>query len=421
MLRELNDGAPVFVPLLLAVLLTAAGCGDDKKKNAASPTWHRDVGPIISAQCSGCHTEGGIAPFTLTGYDEAKAYAGAIKARTADRSMPPWGVDNSGACNTWQHARWLSDDDIALIGAWADAGAPRGNPADAPAPADSDEPPTLDRVDATVAPAEAYTPDDSRADDYRCFIVDPRLDSDGFLTGFRMIPDNAAMAHHMILYSLDTDEAEAQALAFDEAEPGPGYTCFGGAGVDGSQTLAGWAPGTPVTRFPEGVGIALKAGRKLVMQMHYNTLSGVTPDRSRLELQVDASVRYQSVLAPVAHLGIYLPPGESYVEQSYTYDLSTLGLPFPLRVWAAFPHMHTLGKTLRVDNLEFGDETCLVNVPRWDFNWQQFYFYEEPLRVSPSSSIRLTCGFDTSDRTRATTWGEGTADEMCLVYFLVSL
>jgi hypothetical protein len=220
--------------------------------------------------------------------------------------------------------------------------------------------------------------------------------------------------HHVIRYSIDDAASESEAEGLDAQSPEPGYTCFGGSGVDASTFIAGWAPGTPVTRYPDDTGVKLPAGRKAVMQIHYNTLNGVAPDRTTIDVTLAASVARPAQIFPIPNGSLSLPPGMEYVEAT-----ASMANPAPIAVTVhgSYPHMHQLGVDLRVT---VGDQ-CARWVPDWDFHWQQFYFHEEPLKVMPGDQITITCGYDTRERDMVTTWGEGTQDEMCLNFFYVTI
>src|SRR5262249_24549994 len=153
---------------------------------------------------------------------------------------------------------------------WVDAGMLMGNPDDAPPV--PDPPPSLSDANVTVEMSVDYAPmppAGRKVDDYRCFVVDPKLDADGFLTAYEVVPGNPKVVHHVILFSLRNEAAEQDALVKDAAEERPGYECFGDSGVSGSDFVAAWAPGVDPTYFPDGTGIALKAKRKIIMQVHY--------------------------------------------------------------------------------------------------------------------------------------------------------
>jgi len=376
----------------------------------SGPTFAEDVAPILATNCWGCHLEGGIAPFSLLDYEDVEPLGAAIVAATSSRFMPPWPLDGSGACNTFVDERWLSDDELATLAAWVDNGRLPGDLSLAPQP--PDEPPHLESVSATLT-TEAYTPEASSPanplDDYRCFVVDPQLDNDSVLTALEVRPGVAAQAHHIVLFALGTDDAEAQALAASGADGRPGYPCFGGANVPSASIAGAWAPGVPIMRFPEGTGAAVPAGRSMVLQMHYNLSAGAQEDVTSVDVLFDDSaIALRQIVVIDSDLAI--PPDTAdHVEQaSMVLDAA------PVEIVAAFPHMHTLGRQLRV---EIGGGGCAIDVPRWDFHWQQLYSYTAPLVVPGGAEVTIGCSYDSSGRKEVTTFGEGTADEMCVALF----
>jgi hypothetical protein len=354
----------------------------------------------------------------LDSYDATAPLATRIMEVTRDRIMPPWLADNSGACNTWRDARWLSARELALLAAWDEQGEPMGDPS-------TPEPvvpplPTLTGSVSTIQ-TEMYTPDDSRTDDYRCFVVDAVSTTDTYLTGYEVHPGNTASVHHVIVYAPTDASAGTAARANDADEAGPGYTCFGAAGVNAYPVVL-WAPGGGATLFPEGTGVRLTGGLPLIIQVHYNLLANGDPDQTSVDLQTAGSATNARIL-PIGDYDMTIAPRMASVSTSHTQDLSALtrGFDVPLTIYGEFPHMHTLGRQLRVDRIPDGGgaEQCLVDVPRWDFNWQLAYFYETPITISSLDSLRITCTYDTRDRDAPVSWGEGTQDEMCLNFFYV--
>ena len=419
---------------LFSLLLAASGCSSSGPKGAAasepaSPgavasesdasgavTFYGDIAPIAARHCTGCHQPGSIAPFSLVDYDSAAPHARSIAAATAARQMPPMPVDNGGACNTYANARWLDDSEIATFQAWAEQGAPEGDSALAsPAPA---PPSGLDRVDAELTMVSEYSPgrNGSRQDDYRCFVLPAPSANDAYVTGFEVLPGDSRVVHHVIAFQPRNDAAATQASELDAAEPGEGYTCFGGPGVD-ADLFAGWAPGTGPTYLPEGTGVGLAGGRNVILQVHYNLAQGVYPDRTRVRLRLSESVERPGYYAPMADLDLVLPPGQANAEASRRVSLN---LPAPLTIHGVLPHMHGLGRSLHMELESGGESTCLVDVDRWNFHWQNTWWYETALAFSSLDALSIRCGYDTRSRTDTVTWGEGTSDEMCLAYLYVT-
>jgi hypothetical protein len=404
---------------MLSLSLLSSGCGEDPKSAPARiPTYHADVAPILAEHCATCHSPGEIAPFALLDYEDAKPMAEAIRAATAARAMPPFVLDNSGSCNTYIEAeaegRWLSDAQIATLGAWASAGAPEGDPSEARL-AEARPRITLDRVDKTIDMGADYTPDKALFDDYRCFVIDPAFLEDQLITGFDVRPGVPKMVHHLTLYALDSAEAEAQAEGFDAAEAGPGYSCIDDIRVDDARWLVGWGPGGGAIRLPEGTGLRMSAGRKTLLQMHYNQENGLYTDRTLIDVKLEKSVAREARVRRVAATSLNLPPKRPSVEET-----DYLEVPRNSTLWGLWPHMHKLGKALRVDAVRGSEESCVAKVHRWDFHWQGFAHYTNPVKVQEGDSLRITCTYDTMVRDTETTWGQGTMDEMCIAFFYMT-
>lgn len=396
---------------LLLLLLTACGAEPD----ADAPTWYGDVEPIVASSCTGCHNADGIAPFPLTTYAEARPLAAMMADAVADRRMPPWlaGPD----CTTYEGDISLSDEAIAMIGDWANAGAPEGDPADG-LPVDERVPglvSSLSRVDETLSMAEPYTPV-TAPDDYRCFVLDWEA-GETYVTGFRAVPGNPAVVHHVIAFLAGPDE-RAEYEALDAAEAGPGYTCYGGPGgtMGAARWLGAWAPGAVAGDFPAGTGIPVEAGSAVILQLHYNLAEpGAESDQTAIELvladEVDKPARVQPFTNPAWLMtdSMSLPADTEGITHSYEHVVANDGL-----VYSASLHMHTYGRSGRLGiGREDGSEACMLDIPSWDFHWQRSYRFAEPKPIAAGETLQIECTWDnTTDHDLA--WGEGTGDEMCL-------
>ncbi|MDI3288432.1 hypothetical protein [Polyangium sp. 15x6] len=414
---------PIAVSLLLA-LGCVAGCGGAENPGGSTgPTYYKDIAPLVNEACASCHEAGGIAPFSLTDAQTAANMAGAMAAATEARTMPPMPVNNDGSCQTYKNARWLNDEQIALFQRWSEAGAPLGDPKDAPPPPAFDTPKLAGEL-ATFDIGLDYTPEPppGELDEYRCFVVDPGITEDTFITGYDIQPGDARVVHHVSLFYLADDQADADAEALDAADPGPGYRCFGAAGVQNSVLYGVWVPGSGATILPAGTGIFHGAGRKIALQVHYNVplTGGPFTDRSKVtyQLEKDTSLT-RAYLLPVGSFQFSLPPKDAQANVSVDLSLSLLGsyggvdASGGIRVYGAMPHMHVIGRTQRTFLKRADGEECLTDVDRWNFHWQDLWWYETPIDVAPGSTFGISCDFDTRGRTTPTTWGEGTNDEMC--------
>lgn len=374
--------------------------------SATSPTWWKDVRPIAQERCQTCHTAGGIAPFALETYAQAQAMAAAMADATTNKRMPPWMPDpNCGG--PFVGERRLTQAQIDTIAAWNAAGAPEGNPADAPPTPDAGIV-GLPRVDATYTMPQAYTPSSTLTDDYRCFVIDPQLSSNRHVTGYDILPGVRAEVHHVIIYVVDRATAQAE----DAKDTTPGWQCFGGAGIDTTGALGAWAPGSSAVIYPSGTGIRLMPSQVLAMQVHYNTSGGTrVPDQTAVKVMYapSGSSVTDAYLLPLVASGFTIPPNST----GYSYQRAFPNqYVIPIKVWGLLPHMHTLGKRITITG---ANNTCLVDIPKWDFHWQQQYFRPQPHTVPAGQNLTLSCSWD--NPTNATVrWGEGTSDEMCFAF-----
>jgi mono/diheme cytochrome c family protein len=405
---------------VFVVAVLVAGCGRDAAPPSDAhvdepPTYYKNVADILGRNCVGCHDIEGAGPFSLATYDQALDNADAIAAVTASRTMPPWPADSSGACNTFVGQRWLTDAEIATLGRWVADGAPAGDPNDA-RPIEIPPAPTLTPA-VELGSVEPYSVEPGlTSDEYRCFVVDPAIASDRFITAFAVMLDRAEVVHHMQLYSADTAAAESNILARDAADAAPGYSCDSEGTGSGLRYIGVWAAGDTVKRWPEGTGIRVLANRKLVVQFHYhNHTSAPILDRSQVALELVDAVESEAQIYGIGMPDLSLPPGMANVETS-----RVRALPRTATVRAARLHMHTLGSHARIEILQGLDTNCLLSIPRWEFGWQLFYTLDEPITLLEDTLVKVTCGYDTTSRTEVTEWGESTDEEMCLGYLYMT-
>jgi hypothetical protein len=419
--------------LLLTSLALAAGCAGDPIDPAAI-TYQKDVRAVVESSCLSCHSEGGIAPFTLTSYADVEKHKAAIKIAVRNRVMPPWPPGKG--CTDYVADRSLSDAAIDTVVKWVDEGALEGDPTTyvKPQPVVGA---ALTRVDRTLKMVAPYMPVKT-PDDYRCFIMDWPEATDTYVTGFRANPGNAQIVHHVIAY-LAPPAMVAQYQKLDDDEAGPGYTCFGGPGGNQGDAawLGGWAPGSLGTDFPPNTGVKVAAGSKVILQVHYNlSTTAPAPDQTGVDFKVDTNVTTQAVVQPwtnidwVRNKQMVIPAGMKDVMHSYTFDPS----PFmnfitndvipanqPFTMYSASLHMHTRGVSGKMEIVHpDGSRECLLNIPRWDFHWQGGYGFVKSKTFKPGDSIYLECHWDNSTTTTDVNWGEGTGDEMCLGGFYIT-
>ena len=442
-----NVSGAVISAVFLGVF---AGCGDGGD-GTPSPdpartevTYWKDVAPVLGQRCLGCHQAGGVAPFRLDSYAEARLRAPLMSVAVQARTMPPWLATGDGTCGDFQDSRWLSDSEIQTIVRWVQQGSPEGTPrTDLPAPV----PPATLGTDLAEVATPSYRPEPrgdslAHADDYRCFVVDASLQAPRYLTGYEVVPGNPALVHHVLLMQVDGAKVSAMAggktnaeimQALDAASPDrDGWPCYGlaGEGVEVDGVPVTWAPGMGVVHYPAATGVPLTPQTTLVMQVHYNlaqaSLRG-KPDITRIRLKLEDSVQRPGLFdlqdeflnTISTDKPATLPHGQARTpyqwEIGYDETLAALKAPY-LEVHGVFPHMHGYGVTQRVEIVRGGAaRACAVDVKRWNFDWQLYYFYKQPLRIEPGDKLRVSCTFDTTKATEPVLPGWGTQNEMCFM------
>ena len=444
--------------------------------SGGTPSFTRDVAPIIAEKCAGCHQLGGIAPFPLETAKQISARSSIIGAAVQAKSMPPWPPGNRSPAYVGQAARTLTAQQRATIVAWATKGGKVDGPARKPAAPKGPDVRSGEKLLSLRMPA-AYRPSAQKGltDDYRCFLLDPKQSSDGSVTSVRIDPGQPKVVHHVILFRVAAGQVAA-AKGLDGDDSGPGWSCFGGTGLpagDGAgiadslnnaNWIAAWAPGWGGNRLPEGTGVSLPAGSRIVMQVHYNLLNGNAPDRSRAVLTVAPASAglepLQTMLLPgpvelactKGEAGKLCDRNEALFDLARKYGSTaaftpagllilcrgTAGNPVaspvstcdrristPTTIHVAAGHLHLLGSSIKLElNPGTSRAKVLLDIPRWDFHWQNAYTLTRSVQAEAGDVVRVTCRHDAGKRAKRVSgvpttpryvlWGEGTTDEMCL-------
>ena len=396
----------------------------------ATPTYNRDVAPILAANCLECHREGDVGPFPLDTYESAKRRAKMISLVCADELMPPWFAEEGAG--SFRDERRLSDLQVELLEAWAAAGAPEGDPEELlPAPEREDPRWRLGPPDLLVEiPVDFEVPGDGD-DIYQYFVIPNELTEDRAITAIDFRPGDPSVVHHCLAY-LDRG---GKARLNDEATEEPGFKLFGPNAVRGQarfnsddrsvvQHIAGWAPGTQPYRLPKGTGARLETGGDFVLEVHYHPTGKATTDRSALALYfADEPVERYTEGLVMGTENINIPPGNGNYWRHVWMEL-----PYDMDLIEASPHMHYLGKMVEVTaTLPDGLEEPLIKIDGWDFRWQGAYFYREPVSLPKGTRIDAYFQFDNSSTNPfnpssppiRVEEGWRTTDEMCLFFFTV--
>jgi len=405
------------------IAITAHATTDGSASPASAPTYSSGVAHIIYNNCTPCHRPEGGAPMSFTSYEEVQKRARLIARVTGDKYMPPWKAAPGGV--KFHGERRLSDADIATLAAWAQAGAPQGDPAAVP-PAPTfktgwhhGEPDLVLEMEEDM-PVPADGPDI-----YRGFVVRvPDLPEGKYVKGLEYRPRAIQTAHHT-LFSLDTTgEARAQS----ELTPKPG---FGGMESNLSiGRIGGWAVGAIQPLYPEGVSLDIQPGTDLVLSTHFHPVGKPEVERAQIGVYLtdEKPTRYMTGLdLPFGFgllKGINIPAGEKNyrVEESYV-------IPEDVRLAVITPHAHYLATSMEARaTFPDGREMILISVADWDFAWQEQYQLEEELPLPKGTRIDLEFVYDnSSDNPRNpnnppvnVTFGPESTDEMaCMTLGLI--
>ena len=381
---------------------------------AASLTYSKDIAPLLNKNCVSCHRTGEVGPFSLESYADVKKRAAQIALVVDRRIMPPWKLDSHGE---FQGERRLTDKQISTIKRWAADGAVEGPRSDLPPvppfPADW----ALGKPDIVLQPARDYHLASEGRDVYRCFVIPTRFDEDRYVSAIDVHPGNRAVVHHVLVY-IDT---EGRARKMDSKESEPGYSTGGGIGFLPSGMLGGWAPGAMPTHLPKETGILLPKGADVVLEVHYHKDGKPETDRSQVALYFSKQPVERALhLFPLANVGIRIPAGKIDHEEK-----ANIMVPLGVTLYTLFPHMHNLGRQITVTaTLPEGTKKQLLHIPDWDFNWQGFYAYKQPVHLPAGTRIDLVAHYDNSagnprnpnSPPKELIWGEQTSDEMCLCF-----
>jgi hypothetical protein len=438
---------------IVGTLAVAAACASEDKSNDMNmmppdnrTSYGEHVQPLLMQKCSGCHNADGLAPFSVDVYDDVRAWGGAIKQATSTRRMPPYAVKNDGSCNTFKNARWLSDEDIELIGKWVDEGMAQGL-----TPSELPERPARtvlagDDIRQVQTPPFTLRPAQGGGDMYQCFRIEPGVDRVRHLLGFDAAPSNPAVVHHVIGYLVDPHEivkrdangnpltnGDLMAQLDAETPDSPGWSCFGGGGADihikGAPIT--WAPGGGAINFPQGIGVPVDPSYVFVVQLHYIPTGVPEDDQTTISLSWADNVEKSAVLdiwdgflfTTLLPEPAVLQPGQADATFEWSMQIrqvSSLVATGPVEVLGVLPHMHRRGRAMKIEFEVNGQTLCGADVDRYDYDWPDVYFFETPLEMSINDTVKVVCSWDTSRDTEPVNAGFASHQEMCLLGLYVA-
>jgi hypothetical protein len=386
--------------------LPAAGPADSTPAVPANPTFTKDVLPIFQKSCQDCHRPDDMAPFSLVTYEDARPWARSIQQKVTNRDMPPW--FSSRAVGEYDPDPSLTDIEIATIAKWVDSGAPKGNPADAPAPRvwpaaghwRFGEPDLIVTSPAVSVPAVG-------PDSYPEPVVATGLTEDRYIQWIEIIPEHPQVVHHVLTYDVEASVAGDSAGGNDSAR------AMG-------TLIANLAKGGTPRFYPDGASKLLRKTDMIRFQIHLHPNNeSATVEHTKVGIKffpkgytpkhiiTTKAVSSQATLA--------IPPGEPNVRSDAYFTL-----PQPATLLSFQPHMHYRGKRMTFEvTLPTGETRLLSDIDRFTQAWQPTYRFKNPPAFPKGTVWHITAYHDNSaanklnpDPTAFVAWGERTTDEM---------
>ncbi len=405
--RFLSDAvADLLAGRAVAVAATSApGCELDLGQACGVPTpvtYYRDVARILQQNCVSCHHGGGIAPFALDSLTGVKDRAKVIRRVVTEGLMPPWFAAPAAPDqpNPWANDCSLAVRDKTDLLAWIDSpDRPLGDPAEAPRRLTYPSEWTIGQPDLIVPLSKAYDIKATGFMPYQRDVVQTTLTEDKWVGAFEILPSAREVVHHVIVTVHEKNEKVADTESY----------------------WAAYVPGNGAHVFPEGFARKLPAGARISFQIHYTPSGTATKERLRLGLVfAKTPPKYEMRTIAVANIALKIPPNAPDHVETVTRPV-----PFDLPVTSLLAHMHVRGKSFKFElRTPDGKTETLLDIPRYDFNWQLRYDLKEPRVLPRGSTVKLTATFDNSagnsanpDPSKTVRWGQQTYDEMMIGYF----
>jgi Copper type II ascorbate-dependent monooxygenase, C-terminal domain len=415
------------VRILLAVFAALPLCAD----GTPATTFNKDVLPILQNHCQGCHRPGEAAPMSLLTYQQARPWAAAMRQAVITQKMPPWHADP--AHGKFMNDRRLSPAEIDTISNWAKNGAPEGRPEDAPPAREFTTGWTIGKPDLVLDMGADYRVPGRGTIDYTFFAVHTGFKEDKWVERVEVRPGARSVVHHIVLFARspgsktysfaqpDKPAAVAPAEEPHPHEPDQGVGEFSFLDDNSGMEMIGvYVPGGDAYVTRSGQARLIKAGSDLIFQMHYTASGKESVDRSQVGFVFAKEPPKERVVNTfVDNWRMHIPPQEPNHEVDALVTLYS-----DVKVQSFFPHMHVRGKAMEYTAIyPGGRRQILLNVPRYDFNWQMTYQLEQPVMLPKGTQILVQAYYDNSlnnpanpDSKADVYWGEQTWEEMLAAF-----
>ena len=383
----------------------------------AAPTFYKDVLPVLQNKCQGCHRPGEAAPMSFLSYEKTRPYAAAIRQAVLSKKMPPWGSDD--AHGKFKNDPSLSEAEKNVLVAWAEAKAPAGDAKHAPAPRKFVAGWNIGEPDVVIAMPKAYEIPATGTVEYTRFVLPLNFTEDRWVSATEVRPGNRAVVHHVIAYVREPGSTWLRSAPMGEPIVKVRSTDRGGR-----SWLGAYAPGVPALPGTPGQAIRVKAGSDVVFELHYTTNGQAATDLTKMGI-IFAKEPPKEVVTTIGvdNNRFVIPPGADAYEVKSRWEV-----PNEMVLVNLTPHMHLRGKDFRYEaTYPTGETEVLLNVPRYDFNWQHTYVLAQPKVLPAGTVITCTAHFDNSpnnkfnpDPKAEVRYGDQSWEEMMIGFGVVS-
>jgi hypothetical protein len=406
---------------MISVTICLGAYSVSQNPDPAPVTFTKDVAPILQKHCQTCHRPGEAAPFPLLTYEQARPWAASMKRVVKEKAMPPWFADP--AVGHFANDRSLTAKEISTILAWANAGAPQGDPAEMPAPATFVDGWGIPKPDLIFELPHAFSVPASGMVEYQYVILPTGFTEDKWVQAAEARPTDRSVVHHIIAYVREpgSNYFKGQKTGVFFEAPPPQQDDKNDTSSLPSDFLVGYAPGQNAEILQPGQAKLIKAGSDIVLEVHYTPTGKATTDQTRLGIVFAKQTPKNRVLTLSAVNGTFkIPPGDPNYRVDAAFDV-----PREVTLVALHPHMHTRGKDFEY-RLVFptGETQTLLKVPAYNWHWQLWYYLAEPITLPKGTKIECTAHFDNSadnpenpDPTKTVIWGQQNSDEMMVGFF----
>ena len=405
--------------LLVSIFFSASLFG--QAPQGPAPTYTKDIAPILQTHCQTCHRPGEAGPFSMLTYEDTKPWATMMKRVVQQKVMPPWFADpNYGH---FVNDRSLSPEEIRTLVTWVNAGAQKGDAKDMPPPVHFEEGWGIPKPDVVFQLPRVFSVPESGMMEYQYVIVPTGFTEDKWVQMIEVRPTDRSVVHHIIAYLREPGSnyfKDQKPGVFFEAPPPKADEKTDTSALP-SDFLVGYAPGQPAEILSPGQAKLIKAGTDIVFEVHYTPNGKATTDRTKLGLIFAKEPPKERVLTLSAVNGTFkIPPGDPNYKVDASFDVVK-----DVKLAGLHPHMHGRGKDFEY-RLVYpdGKRETILKVPVYNWHWQLWYNFAEPMILPKGTKIECTAHFDNSannpenmDPTKTVIWGQQSWDEMMVGFF----